>query len=187
MEICSGESCSDVLECQKYMGLMYYKQADMEQAGKWYLQAAEKGDADAFYGIASVRYVQGRFGEALKYFKEASIKGNIKALHWVGFMYQKGYGANENLALALNYYRESAKQGYLVGEHALLRIVFQKGRLLEKLKAIPKLIFLMFKAIVITFKNADDERLSDLRTLGRLINSPKKRTQTDPGSETPGQ
>jgi len=182
MEVCSGELCSDVLECQKYMGLMYYKQADMEQAGEWYLRAAKKGDADALYGVASVRYVQGSFDGALQYFKEASRKGNIRALHWVGFMYQKGYGASQDLDLARKYYRESAKHGYLVAEHALLSFVFQKGRFLEKLKTIPRLISLMFKATIITYKNADDERLSDLRTLGRLINSPQKRSATDKGS-----
>lgn len=175
MEICAGELCSDILECQKYLGLMYYKQADMQQAANWYFQAAEKGDADALYGLASVRYVQGRFDEALQYFKDASNKGNARALHWVGFMYQKGYGASEDLDMAEEYYRKSASCGYLVAEHALIRLAFKKRSFLQILETTPKLFLVMFKAVVIAYKNADDERLSDLRTLGRLINSSKKR------------
>lgn len=177
MEICSGELCAGVLECQKYLGLMYYKQDDMQQAAQWYSKAIEQGDTDALYGIASVRYAQGEFDEAFRYLTDASKKGNTRALHWLGFMYHKGYGVNKNLDAAADFYRQSAKHGYLVAEHALIRLAFQKRNLFQILKIVPKQISLIFRAAVMGHKNVNDERFSDFLTLGKLINSPQSRSK----------
>ena len=174
MEICCGEPCPEVLECQKYLGLTYYKQADMQNAELWYSRAAEQEDADALYGIACVRFTQLRFDEALYFFEHASNNGNARASHWIGFMYQKGYGTDENIDIAANYYRESVKHGYLIGEHALVRLAFQKRKLLQTVRTIPHLISLIFRVAVIAHKNADDECMADFFSLGKMINSSKK-------------
>lgn len=169
MEICSGDLCADVLECQNYLGWTYCKQGDMRQADLWFSRAAEKGDAKATYGIACVRYAENNHVEALRFFKNAAENGCTRAFHWAGYIYHKGLGVSVDLDKAAGFYKKGAAGGFLIAQHALIRLAFQAPGIFQKVCIIPKFIYLLFKTAAIS-RDANDPRFADFLVLGPSIN-----------------
>lgn len=52
------------------------------------------------------------YSDALKNFVHAAANGNRDALGWIAVMYQKGYGVDKNLDIAITYYLDAAKLGH---------------------------------------------------------------------------
>lgn len=172
MEICSRELCADILECQNYLGWSYYKRGDMRQAVQWFSRAAEKGDADACYGVACIRYAEGDYTEALRYFKDAAEKGSTRAFHWIAYIYHKGLGVPVDLDMAAGFYKKGASSGFLIAQHALIRMAFQAPGIFRKICIFPRFILLVLKTAVIS-RNVDDPRFADFLVLGPSINHKK--------------
>lgn len=169
IEICTGELCSDILECQNYLGWSYYKNGDMQQAVQWFSRAAERGDANASYGIACVYYAEGEYEKALEHFKYAAEKGCTRAFHWIGYVYHKGVGVPVDLDLAADFYKKGASNGFLIAEHALIRLAFRAPGVFQKICILPKYIFLIFKTAFVS-RDVNNFRFSDFLVLGPSIN-----------------
>ena len=172
MEICTGDPCADVLECQNYLGWRFYEQGDMKQAIQWFNRAAEKENANASYGIACVHYAENNYTEALRYFSDASERGCSRAFHWIGYMYHKGIGVSVDLKKAADFYEKGVANGYLIAQHALIRLTFQTSGIFMRLCILPKYFYLILKTAVVS-RNANDPRFADFLVLGPSINGIK--------------
>jgi len=47
VELCEAAPCSDVEDCQRYLGWFYFDQGDLEKSHSWYSRAALQGSAEA--------------------------------------------------------------------------------------------------------------------------------------------
>ncbi len=93
---------------------------NLEHARKWFTKAAEAGDADAQYHLASM-YQEGKGGIKdqtkadewyVKAFQSMQIragKGDGNAAFWVGMMYFKGNGVKSDYQKALLWWKRSAE------------------------------------------------------------------------------
>lgn len=169
MEICSSELCAGIVECQIYLGWAFYRQDDLQHAIHWFSRAAARGDANALYGMACVRYAENQYPEALTYFKDAAERGCTRAFHWIGYHYHKGLGVPVDLDKAFSFYKKGASSGFLIAQHALIRLTFQSASFLNKVLILPKYFFLLLKTAAIS-RNDSDPRFSDFLLLGPSIN-----------------
>lgn len=160
--LCEQAPCSGSVDCQRFLGWTYYEQNDMEKALGWFSKAAEQGDADALFGIGSVHFVRRDFQAALPYYERAAEHGCSRAYNWIGNIYRLGLGVPRNAETALNYYRQSAAHGYLIGERALIHLAFQQGTIVNKILAAPKFIYILIKSAVLAYRNINDERIRDI-------------------------
>jgi hypothetical protein len=87
---------------------------------KWYLKAAQKGNAKAEFAIGQL-YENG-FGtnrdykEAMKWFLKASVKDHADAENEIGNLYSAGQGVEQDDAEALKWYLKSADKGNPLAE-----------------------------------------------------------------------
>lgn len=168
--LCSSDSCADVLECQNYLGWSYYQKGDLTSAREWFARAAERNDADAFYGMACVRYCEGNYREALENFMSAAKNGNPRAFHWIGYIHHKGLGVPVNEELAAGFYEKGAFAGFLVAQHGVNRLALRNRSLLKKTLVLPAVIRLVFRTAFIIARDAQDPRAADFLKLGASIN-----------------
>jgi S1-C subfamily serine protease len=113
---------------------MYYKgigvPRDRAEAVKWYLIAAERGDAAAQYFLGLLYY--GGVGvpqdetEAVKWYRHAAKLGNVEAKVRLGEMYAKGEGVPKDNAEAEKWYRRAAEQGDANAQQRL-GLMYAKG------------------------------------------------------------
>jgi SEL1 protein len=107
---------------QVALGQLYYFGArgieqSYSEALKWYLLAAEQGDANAMGHIGNM-YVQGTHvkacnATALKYFRQGVEKGNGIAMNGLGYMHMYGLGLPQSFAEAMKLFSSAAEQGNL--------------------------------------------------------------------------
>lgn len=87
----------------------------LSAAADWYLKAAEEGDKDAQYKLATA-YYQG-WGvpqddvEAARWYRQAAEQGHAEAQHELGAIYHQGRGVKRNETEAVKWYRMAAEQG----------------------------------------------------------------------------
>lgn len=179
IEICQGPLCAGVLECQLYLGWTYYQQGDLTSANQWFSRAIETGNANALYGIASIRYIEKKYSESLEYFNDAAEKGCARAFHWIGYFYQKSLGVPVDFYKAAHFYKKGADNGFLIAQHALIRLAFQTPGVINKIRIFPKFIYLILKTAVVS-RDANDPRFSDFLLLGPSINNKQAESKGSP-------
>ncbi len=104
---------------QGQLGFMYDMgfgvRQDYSEAMKWYLKAAEKGDARAEYnlGIFYERGLSNRqdYKKAVEWYLKAAEHHLADAQFNLGFLYEKGLGVTQNYREATEWYRKAAEQG----------------------------------------------------------------------------
>ena len=100
-----------------------YKTKDYSKAMKWYLKAADKGNAHAQCQIGnmynSAQGVTADYSTALKWFLKSANQGNTEAQRHIGDLYLAGRGVNHNYSTALQWYNKAVANGDL---HALCDI-----------------------------------------------------------------
>jgi len=74
--------------------------------------------ADRFVDAIEV-FAQGDYPAALQQLNTLAEKGDVRALCWLGFMYQKGEGIKKNFAEAAKWYRKAAELGCERAAHKL--------------------------------------------------------------------
>ena len=89
---------------------------DFDEARKWYLKAAEQGDANAQSNLG-VMYLRGQgvpqdYVEAARYFRMAAEQGHALAQNELGLRYDRGQGVPMDHAEAAKWYRKAAEQGF---------------------------------------------------------------------------
>jgi TPR repeat protein/tetratricopeptide (TPR) repeat protein len=96
------------------MGKRSYDRADYEGGRKWLLKAADLGDMDALFELAS----HSEWTEQVQWYRKAAEKGSVEAMYRLGKAYQDGdtrYGrdnAGRDLAQALAWHRRAAEKGH---------------------------------------------------------------------------
>ena len=106
-------------ECLKYGRNFYHGQngvaQDYTEAAKWFLKAAEQGNADAqtFLGYC---YENGLgvtkdYNEAVKWYRKAADQGNSSAQYNLANFYYNGSGVAKDNAEAFKWYQKAAEQG----------------------------------------------------------------------------
>lgn len=89
---------------------------DFQMAMKWYLKAAELGNADAMDNIGAL-YEEGEgveidYVKALTWYKKAAERGSEQAAFYAGKMYYEGLGVTKDLIVARQYFLQAARAGY---------------------------------------------------------------------------
>ena len=88
---------------------------DLEEAVKWYQEAAGRGDARAQFEIGwlyqSGEGVEEDHGKAVEWYCLSAEQGYAKAQYWLGWCYQHGWGVEPDMAKAVKWYRLAAEQG----------------------------------------------------------------------------
>ena len=100
-----------------------YKTKDYSKAMKWYLKAADKGNAHAQCQIGnmynSAKGVTADYSTALKWFLKSANQGNTEAQRHIGDLYLAGRGVTHNYSTALQWYNKAVANGDV---HALCDI-----------------------------------------------------------------
>ncbi len=86
-----------------------------KSAAKWYLRAAENGNAEAQSNIGWM-YIHGKgvnrdHEEGIKWYRKAVKNGSVSALFLLGYAYLYGYGVPADYKEAMNYYAQGAVLG----------------------------------------------------------------------------
>ena len=161
-EVCEQHPCSDVIECQRYLGWTYYQKSEYTKSLAWFMKAAAEHDGDACFGIGSVNFVQRHFDVALRYFEQAASLGYARAFHWIAYMYHQGLGVPRNLDLAVTYYQKAASKGFVVADRALIHIRWQTGGVFARILMLPRLARLTVKTLLMAGRDINDPRIADV-------------------------
>lgn len=162
VKICEKEPCAGVLECQRFLGWDFYKKGELDHALGWFEKASCHDDGEVEFGIASIKFSRKDFKSSLYHFERAAARGFTRALHWIGYIHHQGLGVPKNLDLAVDYYKQSAANGYLVAERALLHLAWKNGSFLARIVAVPRFVVIAIRAFTIAGRNPYDPRIADV-------------------------
>ena len=100
-----------------------YKTKDYSKAMKWYLKAADKGNAHAQCQIGNMyNYAEGvpvDYSTAIKWYLKAANQGNTEAQRHLGYLYNAGRGVTQSFSKALQWFNKAVANGDV---HALCDI-----------------------------------------------------------------
>lgn len=115
----SPDELDVLIPAYKGLGFLYDKGKGVDQnrfeSFKWYLKAAELGDADAQnevgldYGYGSG--VLPDFAESVRWYRKAAEQGNAHAMNNLGIAYEHGSGVPQDRNEAIKWYRKAAEKG----------------------------------------------------------------------------
>ena len=72
-------------------------------------------------------YEKKDYATALKLWQPLAEKGVAKAKHYLGFMYQNGFGVEQDVEEAVKWYRAAARQGHAKAQYNL-GVMYEKGQ-----------------------------------------------------------
>ena len=72
-------------------------------------------------------YEKKDYATALELWQPLAEEGVAKAKHYLGFMYQNGYGVEQDAREAVKWYRKAARQGYGKAQYNL-GVMYEKGQ-----------------------------------------------------------
>ena len=162
IELCESKRCSNVLRCQRYLGWTYYAKGDIEGALIWFSKAANQGDAEASFGVASAYVARKEFQLALRHFEQAATAGYRRGYQWIAGIHQHGYGVPIDVDKAISYYEKGASYGYVMAERSLINLRWERGNLPVKLLSLLQLIRLQLRAAKIAYRDINDPRIADV-------------------------
>ncbi|MBJ7309699.1 tetratricopeptide repeat protein [Rugamonas sp. CCM 8940] len=162
ISLCETEVCSNSINCQRYLGWIYYKRGDMEKSLSWFGKAADQKDGEALFGIGSVLVVKKDFQSAVSYFERAANNGYPRGYQWAGSIYHRGSGVSIDLDRAEKYYRQGAAHGYIMAERSLISLRMKKENIFVKFILIFKFVALLVKATKISVRDINDPRMMDV-------------------------
>lgn len=112
------------VEAKTVLGTVYEEAGDLEQAAKWYSLASNGGSAKGTYHLGQL-FLQGHGSmvvnrhKAYSLFAMAAKNGHMEAWNGMGLCYESGVGIDQNVSLAVNYYRKGAQLGHI---HAMYNL-----------------------------------------------------------------
>jgi hypothetical protein len=103
---------------------------DAVEAAKWYLRAAEQGDANAQHNLAN-RFESGQgvpqnYAEAVKWYRKAANQKHPMAQANLGVMYERGHGVRQDFVQAEMWFILSAS--FFLASEAKSRGLVVKNR-----------------------------------------------------------
>ncbi len=81
---------------------------DVDRARKWYRESARRGEPKAMFSLGQIAYDEKDFSEALTWFTRASDAGHARSLYWLGKLYWRGHGVEQNKKQAMKYFHHAA-------------------------------------------------------------------------------
>ena len=128
-------------EAQIAVAGAYEKGKDVKQskveASKWYGKAADQGNSDAQFKLATL-FHEGGPGlkkspeRAAKLYEAAAKQGHVEAQNWLGYCYQHGLGVAQDDTKAVEWYRKAADAKLAMAQNNLgLMYLSGKGGLEE--------------------------------------------------------
>jgi hypothetical protein len=115
------EACGDNPNAQISLAILYMNgqgvAQDEAKALLMFQTLANKGYADAYYGLAEIAYSNGDYATALNYFTRVANEGSEQlyigtAMNYIGYMYMHGEGVSTDYAKAMEWFIKSANLGY---------------------------------------------------------------------------
>ncbi len=109
---------------------------DKAEASKWYGRAADQGNAEAQYKLATL-FHEGAPGlkknpaRAAKLYAAAAKQGHVEAENWLGYCYQHGLGVEQNDKTAVEWYQKAA-DGKLAMAQNNLGLMYLGGKGVEQ-------------------------------------------------------
>lgn len=96
-------------------GLVYWEMGKKEEAIQLYRRAAELADSagQCNLGISYLRAEPPNPKEAVKWLKQASVSGHIRAQYQLALCLHQGHGVEQNLQEAARWYLKAAEGGYV--------------------------------------------------------------------------
>jgi len=121
-------------EKQYLVGNAFYKgiegaKRDYDEAFKWFMKAANKGDSGAYVALADMykcgHSVKKDYTEAVKWYRKAAENGNTEGMEMLGDMYYYGEGVKQSYLEAEKWYRKAAENTIVKGPSGkLARLYF---------------------------------------------------------------
>lgn len=148
----------------RFLGWLYARghgcARDDEKAMHLFRQAAERGDAEAMYGMASIYYARCDYENAFQCLARSMDAGFVPAIRWCGALYQLGLGVRKDPKRAFDLYHQAARAGNLPGyyQEALMLLKGFKG-IQGRITSIPMLIKFLFCATVEAYRDKNSQRL----------------------------
>ncbi len=110
-------------ESQFWLGRLYGRRGEFDQAAVWYREAAERGHADAEAALGRL-YMLGEgvrkdYNEGLRWAQQAADQGSALGKGTLGVAYLNGWGLQKNYRIGLKLIRESAEQGDSRAQHTM--------------------------------------------------------------------
>lgn len=98
---------------------------NLVESRKWFLKAAEQGDAGAQYMLSFLYRAEKDYTNAVKWALKAAKQGDAQAQYFAGELYFRGEGVSENVEEAFKWLSKSAKQGNKDAKEFLKKPEFQ--------------------------------------------------------------
>ena len=140
-----------------YIGYIYSdglgRARDLNEAEKWFRQAANAGSVSAQYSLGNLYARSKRLGEAREAFAIAGAQDYGPALNQLGRMYAVGSGVEKDLRRARQYLERASAVGHLPGRVALARLLMRNpGSRIDKVRGLllyvaawPTILFRLLK------------------------------------------
>ncbi|MBQ3624964.1 MAG: SEL1-like repeat protein [Prevotella sp.] len=93
------------------LGKLYHAENAYQEAAKWYLMSAEKGNTDAMNRLGLLHANKKEYTEAVKWYRMAAEKGHASAMYNLALNYEKGNGVAKDGQEAAKWYRMAAEKG----------------------------------------------------------------------------
>lgn len=119
----AGDEEAQIAVAQAYEKGEGAKESKLE-ASKWYGKAADQGNVDAQYRLATL-FHEGATGlkknpeRAFKLYEAAAKKGHVEAQNWLGYVYQHGLGVKQDEKAAVEWYQKAADSKLAIAENNL--------------------------------------------------------------------
>lgn len=107
-----GANAGDI-NSQRILGYWYFRQGDFQEAISFFTPAVEKGDKLSMKGIADSYYNSKDYKNALFWYNERAIQGDLESQCQLSYMYTYGLGTDINHEEARYWLKRSADGGYL--------------------------------------------------------------------------
>ena len=81
---------------------------NIEKAKKWYRESARRGEPKAMFSLGQIAYYEKDFSDALRWFSRAAEVGHALALYWLGKLYWRGHGVEQDHKQAKRFFHQAA-------------------------------------------------------------------------------
>jgi TPR repeat protein len=82
--------------------------SDIEKSRKWYRESARRGEPKAMFSLGQIAYDEEDFADAVRWFTRASQAGHARSLYWLGKLYWRGHGVEQDQKQAKRLFHQAA-------------------------------------------------------------------------------